>query len=93
MEDPDSALRRGSDEYTGLTKYWVGRALVDDWQDLADIVGIPVADRERFQRGREPQSIWDWLEARKRLSELRPAFETMKRDDLVALLDNDPIAK
>lgn len=85
MEGPDS----GSGKYSGYTKYQVSHALHSDWQDLADIVGVPVAYRERFERGRQPQAIWDWLDARKRLHELRAAFEKMGRDDLVKILDAD----
>ena len=89
MESADSQMKPRPVRYSGHAKYLVCRALVADWEDLADIVDVPVADRKRFPRGREPQATWDWLATRMRLFELRPALQVMGRDDLLKILDSD----
>ncbi|WP_433044004.1 death domain-containing protein [Dactylosporangium sp. CS-033363] len=61
--------------------------LTADWPDLADWLGIPTAQRKRFERGREPHEIWDWVEQRGELGRLREALAGIQRLDLVALFD------
>lgn len=72
----------------GAIKLEICQRLVDDWPDLADYLQIPPATRARFTPGREPQGIWEWLEARKQLPRLRDALAHIGRDDLVEVLQN-----
>jgi Bacterial Death-like domain 3 len=60
------------------------------WQDLADYFEIPLSDEETFAKGHEPQGILEWLEERKRLGELRDAFDYLGWNDLVEELDSHP---
>ena len=69
--------------FSGKTKIEFGRRLTSDWQGLADYFEIPPADRARFERGREPQGVWEWLEDRTRLPELREALRVIEREDLL----------
>lgn len=70
----------------GTVKIEVLQRLVYDWQDLADVVGIPAYVRARFERGDEPRGVWEWLEVRGRLGELPGALVRIGRDDLAELL-------
>jgi hypothetical protein len=76
------AARQGA-RPLGQVKVVVCRRMVNDWQDVADFIGIPPADRRRFDRGREPQDLWMWLEQRGELSKLAAALRELGRDDLV----------
>jgi len=76
--------------YTGEIKLSICHRLVSDWQNLADYLQIPPSDRARFDRGREPQGIWEWLEARGRLPELAKALAAIGRIDLVEVLQHHP---
>ena len=70
--------------FTGRHKRAFARRLGDDWQDLADYFDIPVDQRQRFTPGREPQGVWEWLEARGRLEEeLLEALRDIDREDIV----------
>lgn len=72
--------------FSGPVKVEVCRRLGPDWRDLADYVGVPVARRATFERGREAQEVWDWLEERGRLGELSAALRKLDRADLAELL-------
>ena len=74
----------------GEIKLEICQRLVDDWPDLADYLQMPPATRARFARGREPQGIWEWLEARKQLPRLRDALAHIGRDDLVEVFQRYP---
>ena len=50
--------------FTGRQKLAFARRLGDSWQDLADYFDIPTDQRHSFAPGREPQSVWEWLDAR-----------------------------
>ena len=69
--------------FTGRHKLAFARRLGDNWQDLADYFDIPVDQRQRFMPGREPQGVWEWLEARRRLEELLEALRYIDREDIV----------
>ncbi|MEV7624084.1 AAA family ATPase [Actinoplanes sp. NPDC089786] len=75
--------------YSGAVKVQIGQRLGNSWGDLADWLEIPQSDRAQFRPGYEPQEIWEWLELRERLSELRPALLAIERDDLAWLLQPD----
>ena len=69
--------------YSGAVKLAVCSRLVADWPRLADYLEIPASDRARFERGREPEGVWEWLDARERLSELADALAHIGRVDLL----------
>ena len=75
---------------TGEVKIEVCRRLLADWQDLADYFDIPADQRRSFTRGREPQGVWEWLEARSRLPALAEALAYIGRVDLVEVLQRHP---
>jgi TIR domain len=76
--------------YSGQTKIAICSRLLTDWSQLADYLDVPLPDRARFERGREPQGVWEWLEARGRLAELAGALAAIGRDDLVEKLPRRP---
>ncbi len=66
---------------------------LSNWQELADYLGIEPYERRLFERGRECQAIWEWLEERNQLNRLKEALESL-RPDLVDLLSaNDGISE
>jgi nucleoside phosphorylase len=70
----------------GLVKREVIRRLTYDWQDLADVVGVPSYETRRFRSGDESRDLWTWLENRNRLPELPGALAAIGRTDLADLL-------
>jgi len=73
--------------YGGRAKIAICDRLHDSWEKLADYLDIPPADRKRFEKGLEPQGVWEWLQDRKRLAELETALADI-RPDLVEVLRN-----
>lgn len=71
--------------YSGELKISVCRRLSNEWQDVADYFGIDPSTRARFERGREPHCVWEWLEARGRLGELPTVLRTLGREDLAGM--------
>jgi hypothetical protein len=69
--------------YTGRNKLFVCEKLVNNWQDLADYFDIKLSERAGFRPGREPHSVWEWLEQRNRLNELENALIAIGRSDVV----------
>jgi nucleoside phosphorylase len=69
---------------SGPMKVTICRALVSDWRDVADFFGIEPYERARFTTGFEPQQVWEWLSARRRLRELPAALAFVGRTDLAA---------
>lgn len=88
QEQPAVSLPEPTYYFSGAHKLAVCERLHADWQRLADVLDIPSADRPRFDRGREPHGIWEWLEARRRLHALPPALQQIGRNDLLELLQN-----
>ena len=74
--------------YDGKTKNEVCNRLHSDWQTLADQLDIPEHARRRFERGFEPQGVWEWLKDREQLANLAPALTAIGRDDLIEILQN-----
>jgi formylglycine-generating enzyme required for sulfatase activity len=72
-----------TDVFTGRQKLAFARRLGNNWQDLADYFDIPADQRYSFASGREPQGVWEWLEARQRLPELLEALTYIERADIV----------
>jgi hypothetical protein len=73
-------------QYLGQIKIAICSRLLADWSQLADYLDVPLPDRARFNRGREPQGVWEWLEVRGRLADLAEALVAIGRDDLAELL-------
>jgi hypothetical protein len=71
-------------------KIEVCRRLLSDWRDLADYFDIKPYERASFTPGREPQGVWEWLEARDRLSELADALAYIGRHDLAEIVPPPP---
>jgi formylglycine-generating enzyme required for sulfatase activity len=69
--------------FTGQQKLAFAQRVRDNWQDLADYFDIPSDQRQRFAHGREPQGVWEWLEARQRLPDLLGALRYIGRTDIV----------
>jgi hypothetical protein len=69
--------------FTGPQKLAFARRLGNNWQDLADYFDLPVDQRHSFVPGREPQGVWEWLEAHQRLPELLDALRYIDRTDIV----------
>jgi formylglycine-generating enzyme required for sulfatase activity len=69
--------------FTGRQKLAFARRLENNWQDLADYFDMPSDQRHSFAPGREPQGVWEWLEARQRLPELLDALRYIDRADIV----------
>jgi len=90
---PVETVQRPTDQpvrYSGQIKIEVCSRLLADWSQLADYLDVPLPDRARFDRGREPQGVWEWLEARDRLADLAGALVAIGRDDLVEKLPRRP---
>jgi hypothetical protein len=68
--------------FSGKQKLAFCRRL-DNWQDLATYFDIPADSQRGFAPGREPQGVWDWLEARGRLNELPAVLTCLRREDIV----------
>lgn len=79
--------------HSGAVKLAVCDRLVDDWERLADVVEVPLNDRQRFGRGRGAAGVWEWLEQREQLERLGPALRKIGREDLVPLLACDDHAQ
>jgi Bacterial Death-like domain 3/TIR domain len=77
-------------QYSGQIKIAICSRLLADWSQLADYLDVLLPDRARFERGREPQGVWEWLEARGRLPELAGALAAIGRGDLVEVLQSHP---
>jgi nucleoside phosphorylase len=73
--------------YDGEIKLRVCERLVDDWPRLADYFGIQPHEVARLVRGREPQGVWEWLQAREMLPALPVALVALGRSDLWHLFD------
>ena len=75
--------------YSGQSKLECCRRIVADWQDLADYFLIAPSERARFERGREPHGVWEWLEKQRRLHELPKALALIGRKDLLEVLTQE----
>jgi hypothetical protein len=83
---PRPAVR---ESYGGRGKLAFSQRLGDSWRDIADLLGIPTYSQASFVQGHEARWIWEWLETRGRLGELRDALRAVDRTDLVELFDDD----
>ncbi len=81
-----TAARASAPPVPGTVKLTVVRRLTYEWQDLADVVGVPSYETHRFRAGDEPRELWAWLESRGRLPDLPGALDELGRGDLADLL-------
>jgi nucleoside phosphorylase len=77
-------------QYSGQIKIAICNRLLADWAQLADYLDVPLPARARFERGREPHGVWEWLADQERLTELAPALAAIGRGDLVEVLQSRP---
>lgn len=75
---------------SGKAQLAIAKYLVTRWNDLAVYFEIPLAEQATFLKGHEPRQLLEWLQQRKRLGELRDAFNFLAWDDLIEELDNHP---
>lgn len=87
---PGTGIITRSSVLSGKAKIAIMRQLVTRYHDLAMYFEIPLFDQATFETGREPQRILEWLEQRKRLGDLRDAFNFLGWDDLIEELDSHP---
>ncbi|AMV24002.1 hypothetical protein VT84_06375 [Gemmata sp. SH-PL17] len=86
---PQGARMNGSGLDPKVRLVLSGR-LVTRWTELAIYFDIPPSDKAKFKQGHEPEHIFEWLEQRSRLGELRGAFDHLKWPDLIEELDRHP---
>jgi nucleoside phosphorylase len=67
-------------------KHEVVRRLRYEWQDVADVVGVPPYVTREFRAGDEPYELLTWLADRQRLADLPGALDEIGRTDLANLL-------
>lgn len=79
-------MLRGDVGELGRLKVEFARRLGPSWKDLADIFGIQPYEKAGFPPGDEARSIWEWLEVRGRLDELRESLRGVDRADLADLI-------
>jgi nucleoside phosphorylase len=77
---PDSARDKATFDPTVKLRFI--QRIGPSWKDLADAVGIASYERNRFSHGDEPRAIWEWLEDRGRLGDLRSALLQIGRSDV-----------
>jgi hypothetical protein len=94
IEEIVTASRPSAENPSGLdlgkAKINLCRRLGLDWEVLADYFEIPAADRARFEKGWEPQRVWEWLESRGKLTKLAEALRYIDREDLLQELPEHP---
>ncbi|GIF60129.1 glycosyltransferase family 4 protein [Asanoa iriomotensis] len=81
-----SMQSRATTRYSGRVKWEFYQRLAGDWGALADHLEIPPAAQAGFAQP-EGRQVWEWLEVRLRLGDLRDAVVAINRMDLVRLLD------
>jgi hypothetical protein len=86
-QPPQPPAKTPTDSDFGPVKIDLCRRLGVDWQNLADYFGIEPADRARFDRGWEPQRVWEWLASHGQLARLAEGLRYIGRSDLAELLN------
>lgn len=71
-------------------KLQFSRRMHGSWEDVADLVGVPVHVKASWDKGQEPRRLWEWLEQRHQLGQLREALIDADRNDLVELIATMP---
>lgn len=76
---PEQAARK----IGGKIAYALNEALGDNWEDIARILEIPVADMRKFAKGREIYSIIDYVNSTQKVNEFMEALNVIHRSDCV----------
>lgn len=87
LQSSQPSTEQGASSDFGKVKIELCRRLGADWQTLADYFEIPPAERARFDKGWEPQRVWEWLDAHGQLAQLTEGLRYINRGDLAELLD------
>lgn len=86
-QPPQPLAKPPADSDFGPVKIDLCRRLGADWQLLADYFNIEPAERARFDRGWEPQRVWEWLASHGQLARLAEGLRYIGRSDLAELLN------
>jgi len=87
IADSQLSAKTPTDSDFGPVKIDLCRRLGADWQLLADYFNIEPAERARFDRGWEPQRVWEWLASHGQLARLAEGLRYIGRSDLAELLN------
>jgi hypothetical protein len=88
--DPGNGTQpHGSAERSNVKLEFVSR-IGDNWRDLADLLDVPLRDKQHFPQGDEPRALWEWLEQRRSLAALPVRLREIGRDDLACLWPPTP---
>ncbi|SPT51847.1 hypothetical protein [Actinomadura madurae] len=68
--------------FSGKVKLAFVRRLGPSWQDLSDLLDIPLYIQATFVTGNEARALWEWLEVRNQLNGLEDALREIGREDL-----------
>jgi hypothetical protein len=79
---PSTTVAHSGLSYSEQTKELISAALENDWHVVARLI-------EAAPTVRDGWSLWDWMESNRKLHRLRGALVTLRRYELVALLDAD----
>lgn len=83
---PKSRQVLAATAFSGEIKLKFCQRIGQDWQDLADLFGVPPYAKAHFAPGDEPRALWEWLEIRDRLAALPDKLTEIGRDDLAQLM-------
>lgn len=86
---PEPTRSASTGPFSGTAKRRFAEGLVGDWRSLADVLEVPPDEVYRFEPGRGPESLWEWLQVRARLAVLPAALRDVGRDDLADMLEVD----
>jgi hypothetical protein len=74
----------------GRIKFEFCAALHGSWPELADLLGVPLGERNSWPPGEQPRRLWEYLEQRGRLAELPAHLREVQHDVLAAELEAVP---
>jgi nucleoside phosphorylase len=89
-ERPQAIPISASRGFSGRVKVEFCRKVHHSWEDLADFFDVPPYEKARFRHGNQPRDLWEWLEAREKLSVLPEALTELGRQDLAELMQTSP---
>ena len=76
------------EDLSGKAKLAISDRLVNRWERLGVYFEIPLFDQEAFKRDYQPPlALLNWLDQRRRIWQLRDAFNFLGWDDLIKEFD------
>jgi hypothetical protein len=78
----------GEARFSGKVKVEFCRNL-DQWEDVADYLQIPIHVSARFDKGNEPRRLWEYLERRNKLFTLPDVLDATNQEELAKMLRDD----